>query len=104
MLRAVLKRWRLLGKRLADCQKMFSRFLAYIHQGLDLNQWATTLIDGGAPVASSSKRADLSCRPALQRLTERGEEDLLQSILEKLPPANLLQAARVSFLLPHLQF
>ncbi|KAG0601509.1 hypothetical protein M758_11G117300 [Ceratodon purpureus] len=54
--------------------------------------------DGGADVNyCSSKRAvsEHSCRPVLQRLTDLGEEDLLQSILEKLPPATLLQAARV---------
>ncbi|CAK9227691.1 unnamed protein product [Sphagnum jensenii] len=46
-------------------------------------------------VSPSSKHSNQLCRPALQRLTEWGEEDLLQSILEKLPPAILLQAARV---------
>jgi hypothetical protein len=50
-------------------------------------------------VSPSSKHSNQLCRPALQRLTEWGEEDLLQSILEKLPPAILLQAARVLTLL-----
>jgi hypothetical protein len=50
-------------------------------------------------VSPSSKQPNQLCRPALQRLTEWGEEDLLQSILEKLPPAILLQAARVLTLL-----
>lgn len=77
---------------------MFSRSLAYLFPSLvDLNQWPT-LLDGGADVNyCSNKRAvsEHSCRPVLQRLTDLGEEDLLQSILEKLPPATLLQAARV---------
>ena len=55
------------------------------------------MVDLGADIASPTGKQfhDPAFSPLLQRLTERGEEDLLQSILEKLPPANLLQAARV---------
>lgn len=103
MLGASLRRLQLLGTGLARCLsnwpelRMLSRSLAYLVPSLvNLNQWPT-LVDGGAHVyTSSNKRAtEHSCRSVLQRLTELGEEDLLQSILEKLPPATLLQAARV---------
>ncbi|KAG0604790.1 hypothetical protein M758_9G007900 [Ceratodon purpureus] len=75
-----------------------SKFSAHIRsKGLRVNCDSGNK-DRGADIASpcSGKRFhDPACRPVLQRLTERGEEDLLQSILEKLPPADLLQAARV---------
>lgn len=97
MLRASLECLRLFGKRLASClswSELLISMFSHLLPGLDLNQWPT-LLDGGALSASAKFNKDPNCRPALQRLTESGEEDLLQSILEKLPPANLLQAARV---------
>lgn len=45
--------------------------------------------------SSSEKFRDPASRPVLQRLTDLGQDDLLHSILEKLPPANLLKASRV---------
>jgi len=100
MLGATLRRLRLLGTGLlASCLSNWPELrmsLAYLFPSLlNLNQWPT-LLDGGADVyTSSSNKLRATQRSVLQRLTELGEEDLLQSILETLPPATLLQAARV---------